>query len=89
MIQNCRDCRAVYPALCAVHEEGRLKDEADLLANTYYKNEYEWAFALYDRTPEKKWEELTHEKRDSVRRETIRHQNEMQAFGESLRMSKS
>lgn len=62
-----------------------LPDEQQLLENSYYRREYEGAYAFFDKPVPTPWEVLAHEQRDKVRQQCIKHQQEMNAFGEKIR----
>ena len=56
-----------------------------LIENTYYKRCYEDAYAFFNRTPPKTWEELTDEERQKVADATTQYHKQMNDFGDKLR----
>lgn len=59
----------------------------ELKANAYYKTQYEYALEMASVLVAPAWEDLTNEARESVRKECVRYQQELSAFGEMLRKS--
>lgn len=59
----------------------------ELKANTYYKAQYEYALETTGMLVAPAWEDLTNEARENVRKECVRYQQELSAFGEMLRKS--